>query len=591
MTHRVWWTPTLLLAGAIGLGFAQAQEQSGTAEINLRKSIGVREFQGRQISGEERQIGRGDSLWRILIEEKGVPERRFRSYLAVIHGLNPQLKNLDTLRVGDKIFLPLRLDDIDKAPARAEAAPASPATLASGRTVNYQVKAGDHLYRILRDRFKLTDERRIAQYLSLVKDLNPERKTWNSLAEGEVIRLPADGPYETAKTERRRVESAGAAPQAQASGPPPQAKSIPLTPSGERQTMNAIARENVDVLLNVARAIGNEAERSGEEVINLPEGAVRLDRSVFPVIYNPVLRQRVVIDPDGKIPVSLKSKLNDPRVGTPVVSVAGDVNVAEAVRQLLAGVGYQSLPNDKPVVIQDAGIAVEARGNWIFLAPAVNNRTQEVLVVNLTERANEIPDYLTSALAKQGLYLREIVIPSGKDTSMLPSGQSRLKSSGPPKELPKDRREFIDALLLSFHVPFTVAETIPVDLGTGLRVDTLIDRVFEIEGKRTAIVFRRIDSMIRKALLERHGTTAVEIEVNALSSREIIGRLLEMFGERTVYGEHRFAGADGAAKDRVTLKAWGFHLPARSMFLTDRQIPSSLHRFFFEKGLDIVYFR
>ena len=236
-------------------------------------------------------------------------------------------------------------------------------------------------------------------------------------------------------------------------------------------------------------------------------------------------------------------------------------------------------------------IAVEARGNWIFLAPAVNNRTQEVLVVNLTERANEIPDYLTLALAKQGLYLREIVIRSGKDISMLPSGQSGLKSSGPPKELPKDRREFIDALLLSFHVRFAVAETIPVDLGTGLRVDTLIDRVFEIEGKRTAIVFRRIDPMIRKALLERHGTTAVEIEVNALSSREIIGRLLEMFGERTVYGEHRFAGADGAAKDRVTLKAWGFHLPARSMFLTDRQIPSSLHRFFFEKGLDIVYFR
>jgi hypothetical protein len=122
--------------------------------------------------------------------------------LVVIEGLNPQLKNLDALRVGDKIFIPLRLDGIDKAPARAEAAPASPATPASGRTVNYQVKAGDHLYRILRDRFRLTDERRIAQYLSLVKDLNPERKTWDSLAEGEVIRLPADGPYETAKPNR-----------------------------------------------------------------------------------------------------------------------------------------------------------------------------------------------------------------------------------------------------------------------------------------------------------------------------------------------------------------------------------------------------
>jgi hypothetical protein len=589
MTPAAWRLPTLLFSAAVGLGLAQAQEQSGTAEINLRKSIGVREFQGKQFSGEERQIGRGDSLWRILIEEKGVPERRFRSYLVVIQGLNPQIKNLDALRVGDKIFIPVRLDETDKVPVRAEAAPSSPAA-GSGRTVNYQVKAGDHLYRILRDRFKLADERRLAQYVSLVKDLNPERKTWDSLAEGEVIRLPADAAFETGKNEPRAAESSSP-PRARPAASPAEIKSAATKPAGAAQTMNAAARENIDLLLQVARAIGNEAQRSGEEVVNLPEGAVRLDKSSFPVVYNPVLRQRVVLDPNGKIPASVKTQLNDPRVGTPVVPVSGDMNVAEAVRQILAGVGYQSLPNDKPVVVQDAGVAVEARGNWIFLAPAVNNRTQEVLVVNVTERANEIPDYLTSALAKQGLYLREVVLPGAKGTPVLASASSQLKNFGPPKELPKDRREFIDALLLSFHVPFAVAETIPVDLGTGLRVDTLIDRVFEIEGKRTAILFRRIDPMIRKALLERHGMTAVEIEVNALSSREIVGRLLETLGERAVYSEHRFAGADGAARDRVTLKAWGFHLPVRAMFLTDRQIPSSLHRFFFEKGLDIVYFR
>ena len=65
----------LALTGLGGSAVAQdraQQEQAGTAEISLRKSVGVREFQGRQISGEERQIGRGDSLWRILVEVKGV---------------------------------------------------------------------------------------------------------------------------------------------------------------------------------------------------------------------------------------------------------------------------------------------------------------------------------------------------------------------------------------------------------------------------------------------------------------------------------------------------------------------------------------
>jgi hypothetical protein len=35
---------------------------------------------------------------------------------------------------------------------------------------------------------------------------------------------------------------------------------------------------------------------------------------------------------------------------------------------------------------------------------------------------------------------------------------------------------------------------------------------------------------------------------------------------------------------------WGFLLASRGLLVTDREIPLSLHRFFFEKGLEIVYF-
>jgi len=32
-------------------------------------------------------------------------------------------------------------------------------------------------------------------------------------------------------------------------------------------------------------------------------------------------------------------------------------------------------------------------------------------------------------------------------------------------------------------------------------------------------------------------------------------------------------------------------VPKRSLFITDRQIPAALNRFFSEKGLEIVYFQ
>jgi len=43
-------------------------------------------------------------------------------------------------------------------------------------------------------------------------------------------------------------------------------------------------------------------------------------------------------------------------------------------------------------------------------------------------------------------------------------------------------------------------------------------------------------------------------------------------------------------RDRISIRAWGFQPIKKTIFITDRQIPPTLQRFFFEKGLDIVYF-
>ena len=132
--------PPLLVFLVMSLGsagFAQEADQRNPTQLNLRKSVYTREYQGKVVEGEERAVGRGDSLWRILVQEKGLPEKRFRSYLVVIRGLNPQVKNLDVLRVGDSIFIPLRPDETlgnEAASAKANA-PATNST--TGATVSY----------------------------------------------------------------------------------------------------------------------------------------------------------------------------------------------------------------------------------------------------------------------------------------------------------------------------------------------------------------------------------------------------------------------------------------------------------------------
>jgi len=571
---------------AIGFGYAQEKSAApGQAEMSLRKSVDTREFQGQQVEGEERQIGRGDSLWRILVEEKGLPGQKFRSYLVVIRGLNPQAKNLDVLRVGDKIFIPLRVDGTVET-AR------EPNQLKPGTTINYRVKSGEHLYQILRDQLKVTDERKVAQYYSLAKDLNPERKDWDTLLEGETIRLPTVGTglqsasAESAKSasdKQTPVSSAGTARK-----PPIEVKTT--SPLDTRQALGA--KENMALFASVVEALGNEIQQSGEEIVALGEENIRFERSAYPVVYNPTLRQKLVIDPEGKIPASLKSRLNDPRIGAQVLPNANGLSIQDAVGQLLAGLGYQSLPTDRPIMIQEEGVAFEAKGNWMALAPAVSNKPQEVLVINLTERPNEIPEYLKAELAKKGLQLREVVLPTAAKAATATVANEQPKTSpSQVKNWPRDKQEIVDALLLSYGVTFGTAESLSIKLSDGLRLDTRTDRVFETAGQRTALFFRAMDPDIRKSLQEQQGIKTIELDLRSLSSRELIARVLPLLGDQAAYLEHRFPAAPDSARDQVTVKVWGFQLTKKPIFLTDRQIPPPLHRFFFEKGLEIVYFQ
>src|SRR3989337_4047967 len=55
-------------------------------------------------------------------------------------------------------------------------------------------------------------------------------------------------------------------------------------------------RENMQLLEQVMAALGNETQRGGEEVLALQEGSIRIDRDSYPVIRNPKVEQKVILD-------------------------------------------------------------------------------------------------------------------------------------------------------------------------------------------------------------------------------------------------------------------------------------------------------
>jgi len=320
------------------------------------------------------------------------------------------------------------------------------------------------------------------------------------------------------------------------------------------------------------------------------EGSIRIERDFYPVIHNPKTARKVMLDLEDKLPSSLRAKLEAQSTTVPVVSMQKGASLHEAVNSLLSRLGFQSLTPDRPVVIQDRGIGIQAKGEWMVTTPEESGGKQEVFVISLTNPLGRTPDYLRDYLSSRGMNLKEILLPSPflSPVSLAPL-RSGGRGGGEIERWPRDKALLVDAFLKSYQITFSTGQQISVPLREGIRLDTKVDRFFEFGGKKVALLFRSDDA--KRGLLDGEGIAAFDLDLESLSSRDVIARLLQTVGERTAYREHRFAATEGGAKDRLLLTVSGFFLPDRSTLLTDREIPKDLLQFFAEKGIRVVYFQ
>jgi hypothetical protein len=584
---------SLAYVGAVFVAdvFGQERLDDTESQMSLRKSAETREYQGQAFQGENRQIVPGDSLWRVLVQEKNLPEKKFGQYVVLIQRLNPQLKNTSILKVGDTLFIPMRPDEIFMTPSSVSKNVVAPSeSFGQGSVKQYRVKRGNHLYQILRDQLGIKDQRQLAVYFALVKDLNPQRKEWDTLQEGEMIRLPTADSNKALTAENAPLPPAGTGNSVQSGQsiiPLTEILPAPRTPVALDHARRLLVRDNLPLLEQVLNAFGGEVKTDGQEVFALKDGTVKIDRRSYPIISNRKVQQKVILDTGEQIPPSLRKRLESPDAGASVLSLAMAANLHDAVSQLLSRLGYQALPNDRAIIVQEGDVSVESRGTWMALAPEESDKAQELFIVTITDQAGEIPEYLEQHLSAKGLHLKDVVLASSFQRPVIKT--ERTWRTADVRIWPREKSDKIDALLLAYGIPFAAEKTQAVELGEGLQLETRSDRTFDSKGQQIGLFFQPVDPEIKNLLQQRQRMKVVELDLSAMSAREIISRVLGELGDQTVYRQHRFS-TDVGNKDRVNISTSGFWLRNRSMFLTDRQIPTFLHQFFFEKGLELVYF-
>ncbi len=529
------------------------------AEIRLRKTIKSRQYRGESVEGEERAIISGDSLWRILIREKGLPEKKFGRYVILLGSLNPKLKNPDILRIGDVFFIPIRPDEVLGIEI--------PSSKGGGKV--YRVERGDFLFKILREQRGLQKIDEIQSAFNQIKRLNPRKEDWDLLFVGEAILLPplieGESPEVIIKPAKEFI--------------------------GLDYGLKLPVKENLNLLKEVVGVVGNEMTREGEEELALKEGTIHLDRSIFPVIRNSQSGKKVVLNLEDMIAPSILTQLQSENQGINIVSGKKGSSLHEAANNLFSQLGFQALPSDRPVVLHDKGVGLQVKGEWMIANPDEGGRKQEMWIISLTNSPGTTPDYLREYLAFKGMNLKEILLPSSPFSPAAPLLRRESRETGTQIQTwPSDKKRLVDALLTTYRIPFKTRYQISLSLRKGMRLVTIMDRFFERGGRKFGIFFRPVGDEVKKALKKGEDITPIALDLASLSSREILSLILTGLGERSPYKEHRFPVVEEGPKDKLVLTVPGFFLPDRSLLLTDRTIPRDLQRFFFEKGLRVIYF-
>jgi hypothetical protein len=548
---------------------AQGQRSVGSepalpAELELRKTAKTRFYEGKAVEGEERVIRSGETLWEILIQEKGLSEKRFASYHGLIARLNPHVKRLDDLPVGETVFIPFRPDEM----LGVEVAGHDEIRV-------YRVKAGDGVYKILRREFGIEENEQLQAAFQAVQDLNPSKKNWDLLIVGELLRLPGRAQGTAPGAQREAAELAAA-----------------TVSSGEES--QALAAADWQLLEQVAQALRITALRAGQEVFLLQEGAIMVDRTMFPVFSDATLGRKVVMDPQGTMPPALRARIEAEDSDASVLAIKKGSSVSEIATDLLARLGYQALAPNRPLVLRDADVGIQVKGDWMVMLPETTGQREQFRVFVLSETLEKIPEHLEKYLVSKGVKLALVSPPaSAQKSSSTPEPQNtRALANGTAERLSGDKGALVDSVLRACQIPFTRDQEYSAAVHEGIRLKVRVDRYLEVGGRKLGLLFGALSAGMKQTVERNSDLKLIDMDMNRLSGRDIIARTLAEMGESVAYAEHRFPAIDnGRLKDSVVLTLRGFLLDRCSLLFTDRAVPAEVERVLTERGLRVAYFR
>jgi hypothetical protein len=519
------------------------------------KSYIVRYDRGWNILCEPYIVQKNDWVFKLFREKGEISHSDFPEFLRIFERLNPHIHDMDHIRPGQRILIPLKKVDEDISSAQASGVVTIPYFSAKDLpetktkpSTDYRVKNGDCVSILIAERYGKYGTESYHAGEKLFRKLNPQIANLNLIYAGQMIRLP--NPQIKIPTLSRPLNHVAVPFENRVGSGSIAASDEKASPTS---VMKVDEKSSDATLSNVASILDAKLYNKGSYYLPRPgqdDYQVDLSRTPFIKLENGT-RLFFFKGNDNSQPETamLESFWKDVRA---VTIEPGDSTekILETVFGKLEAGGLK-----RKLKFSDQGVRVEVQGKWIIEKSHKMGEPARYLCINLIHHSKEqTPAPIVRYLDQNNIIVKDIIV--GKSEEPPKAKVFPLINVGGPAEITahNDRKVFVKDFLNAVGYQYTPDKPVSFPYA-GVQIHAAADLASDNHGNSFLIDFGNFYGDALQAI-EESGTAILQIRNNdALDDiiQKLLGAMAVTFSKNPI-----FLAAKRPAVDNTKLTIPGF---------------------------------
>jgi hypothetical protein len=545
----------------------------------MYKKYAVKYDKGHDILCEPYVVEKNDWILKVFKRKGEIAYQDFRAFLRIFKRVNPHVKNVNQIRPGQYVLIPLRRIPLDSLPGQSTGTVTIPfVTLskfpesASNQLGDYIVNKGDTVSALVSRQFGAYGTVEYLRGINRFRELNPEVVDLNLIYTGQKIILPS-------RDFKRLQQTAGASGRPAPMNDPNAAEAILAKDSSLRY----IEKKTASSMRKAASVLGAKLLDSGVYYFPGRTGSdSELDLSKFPVlVFN-----------DGTRILFRGEKSYDPEVTKSAESFwknlqFADISPKNSTEKIVSSVmDLLKIKSDhKALQFNDRGVSVTVKAKWMIdTSPKGTDKTQRLCVTVIDHVQERTPRSIVRYLEQHGIVLREVVR-GDAEPDPSPGGKAFVAIEEKAITLPDDNPKlFVRSFMNAIGYKYTRGVTITFPYA-GVQVKAVTDLISTRDGTPVFVDFGDLYGEAVDAILKT-GFGIVQI----LPEDDLLGavpKLLDAVGASFVHNPTLHAAIRNSKYNTsLTLPGYMVEKFGRpTVLLTNISLPVEILHFLIEKEI------